>query len=54
MQVSDANPMVGLSGRTSLLINLKSALEANPRFFGSDARPGNLIGTHHVRFLTSD
>ncbi|OAX38850.1 DUF1688-domain-containing protein [Rhizopogon vinicolor AM-OR11-026] len=43
MQVSDANPMVGLSGRTSLLINLKSALESNPHFFGSDARPGNLI-----------
>jgi len=43
MQVSDANPMVGLSGRTSLLINLKSALESNPHLFGSDARPGNLI-----------
>ncbi|KAG1810993.1 hypothetical protein EV424DRAFT_1421036 [Suillus variegatus] len=36
MQVSDTNPMVGLSGRTSLL-------ESNPRFFGTDARPGNII-----------
>ncbi|KAG2050808.1 DUF1688-domain-containing protein [Suillus hirtellus] len=43
MQVSDINPMVGLSGRTSLLVNLKTALESNPRFFGSDARPGNII-----------
>lgn len=43
MQVSDANPMVGLSGRTSLLVNLKTALESNPRLFGSDARPGNII-----------
>jgi len=48
MQVSDANPMVGLSGRTSLLINLKTALESNPHYFGSNARPGNLIGIHNV------
>jgi hypothetical protein len=51
MQVSDANPMVGLSGRTSLLVNLKTALESNPRFFGSDARPGNIIGITHRSLL---
>ncbi|KAI0080486.1 DUF1688-domain-containing protein [Panus rudis PR-1116 ss-1] len=43
MQVSDANPMVGIEGRASLLQNLSKALKANASFFGSDARPGNLI-----------
>ncbi|KAI0923090.1 hypothetical protein AcV5_009913 [Taiwanofungus camphoratus] len=43
MQVSDSNPMVGIEGRTSLLINLSNALKANPTYFGSDARPGNLV-----------
>jgi len=44
MQVSDANPMVGVEGRSSLLFNLSKALEANPSFFGADGRPGNVIG----------
>jgi len=44
MQVNEFNPMVGLEGRASLLTNLGKALEANPQFFGQDARPGNLIG----------
>jgi hypothetical protein len=44
MQVNESNPMVGLEGRASLLTNLGKALEANPQFFGQDARPGNLIG----------
>ena len=44
MQVSPSNPMVGLTGRTELLIHLATALTSNPQFFGSDARPGNLLG----------
>ena len=44
MQVSDSNPMVGIEGRTSLLINLSKALKESPQFFGSDGRPGNVIG----------
>ena len=44
MQVSDANPMVGLEGRSSLLRNLSTALRSNPTFFGKDARPGGLVG----------
>lgn len=36
--------MVGLEGRTSLLINLSKALSLNSEFFGPDARPGNIIG----------
>ncbi|CCM00360.1 uncharacterized protein FIBRA_02390 [Fibroporia radiculosa] len=43
MQVNDSNPMVGIDGRTSLLIHLSKALEEKPAYFGSDARPGNLI-----------
>ena len=43
MQVSQANPMVGLEGRTSLLQNLSIALKASPEFFGPDARPGGLV-----------
>lgn len=44
MQVTDANPMVGLEGRTLLLANLSRALQANVEYFGKDGRPGNLIG----------
>lgn len=44
MQVSDANPMVGIQGRSSLLFNLSKALESNPGFFGTDGRPGNIVG----------
>ncbi|KAF5324989.1 hypothetical protein D9619_009556 [Psilocybe cf. subviscida] len=43
MQVSEANPMVGIEGRTSLLVNLSKALKASPQFFGADGRPGNVV-----------
>ncbi|TCD69763.1 hypothetical protein EIP91_006299 [Steccherinum ochraceum] len=43
MQVSLTNPMVGIEGRTSLLSNLGNALKANAQFFGSSARPGNML-----------
>jgi len=43
MQVDNSNPMVGIEGRTSLLIRLGDALKANTAFFGADARPGNMI-----------
>ncbi|TFY82108.1 hypothetical protein EWM64_g1910 [Hericium alpestre] len=43
MQVSDPNPMVGLEGRTSLLRNLARALKQNPKFFGNEGRPGNML-----------
>ncbi|MGD1951356.1 MAG: URC4/urg3 family protein [Leptolyngbyaceae cyanobacterium] len=43
-QVSDENPIVGLSGRLLLLHQLGAALEAQPDWFGSNpARPGNLL-----------
>ncbi|KAF9653266.1 DUF1688-domain-containing protein [Thelephora ganbajun] len=42
-QVTESNPMVGLEGRTSLLVNLSKALSSNPGFFGLDTRPGNIV-----------
>ncbi|KAI8980595.1 hypothetical protein BD414DRAFT_579468 [Trametes punicea] len=43
MQVSESNPMVGLEGRSSLLVNLSKALKANTTYFGDFSRPGNLV-----------
>ena len=43
MQVSEQNPMSGLEGRAGLLIRLSTALQ-KPELFGTDARPGNMIG----------
>jgi Protein of unknown function (DUF1688) len=44
MQVRSDNPMVGLEGRASLLVNLSDALRSNAIFFGAEGRPGNMIG----------
>jgi len=44
MQVTDTNPMVGLEGRVSLLLNLSQALKESPMFFGTEGRPGNMLG----------
>ncbi|RDB28169.1 Uracil catabolism protein 4 [Hypsizygus marmoreus] len=43
MQVDESNPMVGIDGRTSLLINLSEALKASPQFFGEEGRLGNIV-----------
>jgi len=43
LQVTQANPIAGLEGRTGLLIRLADALN-NQQFFGADARPGNMLG----------
>ncbi|MGD1861357.1 MAG: URC4/urg3 family protein [Leptolyngbyaceae cyanobacterium] len=43
-QVSDENPLVGLSGRLTLLHQLGRALASQPRRFGADCpRPGHLL-----------
>jgi len=42
LQVSGHNPIAGLEGRASLLIKLSDALR-NPEFFGTTARPGNML-----------
>lgn len=43
LQVSEDNPMAGLEGRAGLLIRLSDAM-TNTELFGSDGRPGNMIG----------
>lgn len=43
MQVSEDNPITGLEGRAGLLMRLSEAM-GNADFFGSDGRPGNMIG----------
>jgi len=42
-QVSEANPLVGLSGRVGLLQRLGQVLTEHPDFFGEPARPGHLV-----------
>jgi Protein of unknown function (DUF1688) len=42
-QVTPTNPLVGLEGRTSLLVRLAGALENNPHYFGPAARPGGMF-----------
>lgn len=43
LQVSIENPIAGLEGRSGLLIRLGDALR-NTKYFGRDARPGNMLG----------
>ena len=43
LQVTEANPIDGLEGRTNLLIRLSEALQ-NQEVFGLEARPGNMLG----------
>ncbi|TFK67629.1 DUF1688-domain-containing protein [Pluteus cervinus] len=54
MQVGEANPMVGLEGRTSLLVNLSKALSASPEFFGTNGRPGNIVDFLETHAQTKD
>lgn len=42
LQISKSNPIEGLEGRFSLLLQLGSALD-NQDLFGVDSRPGNLL-----------
>lgn len=42
-QVSDANPLVGLEGRTALLQRLGEVAAATPAVFGAPARLGHLL-----------
>lgn len=45
LQVSESNPISGLEGRAKLLIRLSGALR-NQEFFGSNGRPGNMLGEY--------
>ncbi|KAL6807086.1 hypothetical protein GGI42DRAFT_267018 [Trichoderma sp. SZMC 28013] len=43
MQADPDNELVGLEGRTEVLVKLSEALDEHPEFFGADGRPGNMI-----------
>ncbi len=43
LQVSETNPIMGLDGRAGLLSRLADALR-NKGLFGTDGRPGNMLG----------
>lgn len=47
LQVSETNRLEGLEGRASLLMRLGTAM-SNVELFGSDGRPGNMLGTHRA------
>ena len=42
-QVAPDNPLVGIAGRASLMQSLGAALASEPKWFGSDMRPGGLF-----------
>jgi len=42
-QVSDVNPLVGLTGRATLLRRLGESMSEQPEIFGDDGRPGGLF-----------
>lgn len=44
MQADPDNEIVGLEGRTEVLVKLSEALAEHPEYFGADGRPGNLVG----------
>ena len=43
-QVSKENPLLGTEARAVLLRSLGASLLAHPQVFGSEGRPGNLVG----------
>ncbi len=43
LQISDANPIIGLEGRAGLMLRLGDAME-NSNIFGRGGRPGNMLG----------
>lgn len=44
LQSRPGNEMAGVEGRTQLLVRLANALEEKKDFFGTDGRPGNMVG----------
>lgn len=51
MQSDADNELVGLEGRTEVLVKLSEALAEHEEYFGADGRPGNLVG-EQTPFLT--
>lgn len=51
LQHSEQNPLVGVARRAEILRSLSAALEANRQYFGSPARPGNVLGVYGILFV---
>lgn len=52
LQVTEANPILGLEGRAGLMVRLGDALR-NTALFGTRGRPGHMlgnIGTHQAKW----
>jgi hypothetical protein len=45
-QISDGNPMIGTVERVKLLNTVGRSLLGLPEIFGSEGRPGNIVGTY--------
>jgi len=43
-QITENNPMLGVEARANLLRSLGSSLLAHPDVFGTEGRPGNVVG----------
>ena len=52
LQVTETNYLNGLDGRLGLLTRLAGALSNNAELFGTDARPGNMLGQYFVDPIT--
>jgi hypothetical protein len=50
-QISNSNPMVGVHARIQLLRDVGKSLLSLPDIFGSQGRPGNLVGMYAVQTL---
>lgn len=50
LQVSETNPIMGLEGRAGVINRLGDALR-NKSLFGTEGRPGNMLGTRLVQKL---
>lgn len=50
-QVSDGNPILGIQPRGALLRSFGESLLAQPEIFGSEERPGNLVGGWFPKLL---
>lgn len=48
LQVTEANPMLGVESRANLLRGLGQSLLAHPDIFGETGRPGNAVGKFHT------
>lgn len=53
LQVTEANPMIGVSARTNILRKLGESLVNLKDIFGPSGRPGNLVGKLILRTTMS-